>query len=55
MNWINVKDQLPQQDEWVLIYNYYNDSIRTANFDLDDYDGITHWMPLPDKPKEEYS
>ena len=66
--WISVKDKLPPQDckfknfsipiifcyaEWIWCGNYcfkdknwYNNGFINANI-------ITHWMPLPNLPKEE--
>lgn len=64
MQWIDVKDKLPLDNERVIIS--CNEGICTARL-LDEYwqmdpigsyatDGcifdITHWMPLPEPPKE---
>lgn len=58
-DWISVKDRLPEYDEPVFGYdgeladmgivNYLNGEF----FDLygDDMN-VTHWMPLPEPPKE---
>jgi len=58
MEWISVKDRLPEIGVEVLIYE--PGCLIQINFrDDDDYwdcDGvvsrITHWMPLPKPPKE---
>ena len=55
--WISVKDRLPEEDTWVLVYakqGFY------MNLKVDYiYHGewfnsllVTHWMPLPEPPKE---
>ena len=59
-NWISVKDRLPTwEDGKVLIYTPYGVSVaeRTTN---DRWQGkhatpklITHWMSLPEPPKED--
>lgn len=61
--WIKVEDRLPDLDEEVLysdgrrIYLGMLDSdmgkvIYWTHYDsFEDY-GITHWMPLPEKPNE---
>lgn len=61
--WISVKDRLPEENINVLIYrrNMMNVYTYLGHGEWeDDYgywtrtedDGITHWMPLPDEPKE---
>ena len=64
MEWISVKDKLPPNDTEILTYQpdmKYVSSFSAAWFDGEDfwYDGngspergITHWMPLPEAPKE---
>ncbi len=56
MKWISVKDKLPDHYTWVLAINQvshyialhtYNNSFRMGNGKIN---GITHWMPLPNKP-----
>lgn len=59
--WISVKDRLPEAEERVLVYSY-EDGINFGYF-LGYEDGFfidcvypnesTHWMPLPEPPKEE--
>lgn len=64
MNWINVKDRLPENLQCVLVYAQ-GDRNLTAFFKnnifycydiksemLDDIEFVTHWMPLPPPPKE---
>lgn len=54
--WIPVTERLPEKSGGVLGYHtrwgvsryYYHYSLRNA-----DWRHITHWMPLPEPPKEE--
>jgi hypothetical protein len=65
--WISVKDRLPEQDMQILAwsgglgdippfctggYELWNWSIKFSPNDCR-LTGITHWMPLPEPPKEE--
>lgn len=62
MNWISIKDRLPENNILVLTYSQGGNTV-----DLGYYHGkwaggwtiglssgvnVTHWMPLPDPPKE---
>lgn len=66
MEWISVKDGLPNQDEYVLLYDKYlnltyEGKLLPSDFYYSDRGGyskyigedceITHWMPLPEPPK----
>ena len=64
--WISVKDRLPEPDTKVLVYgrNEYGVYCITClysahrkwlyhNRTTADGETITHWMPLPEPPKEE--
>jgi len=59
MEWISVKDRLPEDGEDVLFYydyisigwyedEWFYDSEDKFSAELD----ITHWMPLPESPNE---
>lgn len=67
MNWINVKDKLPEENADVLIYRggFIGDLMNVYTYKghnewEDEYgywsitedEGITHWMPLPAPPKD---
>ncbi len=78
MEWISVKDRLPDDDEDVLVYHEYDFHISVGCFCRDNIHyyietdgskfytdtgweseipwaqkgGVTHWMPLPQPPKE---
>lgn len=58
MQWINVKDRLPEKEGLYLCYHrawitdvieFYNGEFREIG--LGD-DKPTHWMPLPELPEE---
>lgn len=67
--WISVKDRLPEIRHAVLGYTPFHENIwaitlhedgcwyfwhpGTSKYDPDWYGPITHWMPMPEKPKEE--
>jgi hypothetical protein len=66
MNWISVKDKLPEEEQEVLIgwfqvtasnKQYFAHDV--AIFNQNEFSGwrkypeATHWMPLPEPPKEE--
>jgi hypothetical protein len=61
MEWISVKERLPEDDKWVLVTDGLGIGLAQYNLDQDDFFGynerkvrgyITHWMPLPKPPKE---
>ena len=65
-HWISVKDRLPQVKEDVLIYDSHHRNIYKAwyigdidvwfsNEYLPQFINITHWMPLPEPPKEAHN
>lgn len=64
MQWISVKDRLPNINKPILMYGENIGIIEPANYDKDfdgdpiftdeygtEYFGVTHWMPLPEPPK----
>ena len=64
MEWISVKDRLPEDDATYLVYGrngygivfavYYGDGEWLTWDDLTNITRfVTHWMPLPPLPKEE--
>lgn len=69
MEWISVKDRLPEKNSCILVtfedqgicqafYKYWDDlDWSFPSFDCDlftwDKEKITHWMPLPEPPKDE--
>ena len=73
MEWISVKDRLPDRGQYVLVcctmkvtskIDYVN-AVTMAfvceegfvDVELDEVitEGVTHWMPLPEPPKEEHN
>ena len=59
--WISVKDRLPEDDEMKLITLWDCNSMRMAYYyeqelwicnGVDVTGFVTHWMPLPEPPKE---
>lgn len=68
-DWVNTKDRLPEVQKEVLIYLPEYDSVETAalfeipslnlkewaqNEDAYMLNEVSHWMPLPEPPKERY-
>ena len=62
MEWISVKDRLPEKEDEVLAYEFHGDIniayIRGNEWrNLEsgwamDKTHVTHWMPLPEPPKQ---
>lgn len=61
-NWISVKDRLPEDDSMKLVVAKAKNGTRSVNrawFDGQFWHGsgsmagVTHWMLLPELPKEE--
>lgn len=50
MEWIGVKDRLPEKDGWHLVFapGYWGNRRIYGIGGM-----VTHWMPLPEPPKEE--
>lgn len=64
MDWISVKDRLPEPGHRVLAASVYFTGecwmavngtwYRYNGFDMDHlFESITHWMPLPEPPEED--
>ena len=55
--WISVKDRLPKPNENVLVYckeyGIYVDIHMSGGIFGYSMDSVTHWMPLPEPPKED--
>jgi len=64
MEWINVKQKLPNENEHVIVFSNNGDGICVAfrRYDIwcvfpvcyedSGIFSVTHWMPLPEAPKE---
>lgn len=54
-NWISVAERLPDRDGRYLVYRKGGYDISSFMYGIGFFGiaehGITHWMPLPDKPK----
>jgi len=65
MEWISVKDRLPETDnEYIVALDFLEVKSTTMNFmsipskwhtmsSIDVSKRVTHWMPLPEPPKEQ--
>lgn len=57
--WISVKDRLPEEEVYVLVWETqgfaYCDMLKSGAWNIGANNGaiISHWMPLPEPPKEE--
>ena len=62
MNWIKTKDGLPEkEDQYIVVwrgdieviwYNTYLGWMDNYETNIQDQNEVTHWQPLPDKPKQ---
>lgn len=57
--WVSVDDKLPEEGVNVLTYGarpFYDVFYINRLIDKDEwlYDGVTHWMPLPNMPEQPY-
>ena len=53
--WIPVEERLPENNTWVLAHSKYKGHV-VDYVDINglwSYGNVTHWMPLPEPPKEE--
>ena len=60
--WIPVTERLPDEGRHVLAWSEVGDVYETAfwngvrwivTWEHDEFVGVTHWMPLPEPPREE--
>ena len=54
-NWISVKEELPKNGELVLVYRKTKtnkNDIQLFHWFSDDKELFTHWMDLPEPPKQ---
>jgi hypothetical protein len=53
MVWVNVSERLPEQGERAILFSpEYGIFTETEFTQLADWWGVTHWMPLPEPPKD---
>jgi hypothetical protein len=64
MKWISVNDRMPEDGQEVIIYSeggkveagvYYSNEFGFDYYDVSIRDiivNVTHWMPLPEPPKD---
>ena len=52
MEWISTKDRLPELEKEVLVYDSFGNMY--IGLITDGWKGlyVTHWMPLPEPPKD---
>ena len=59
-HWISVEEIQPKKDEWFLGYSPLKSPLSSMKIDVYNFisfgqleaHNITHWMPLPEAPKE---
>jgi hypothetical protein len=59
MEWISVKDRLPEKNTTVIVCSISDGHIQIKDFKGDEknwitnyLEKVTHWMPLPEPPKD---
>lgn len=55
MEWISVKDKLPERGQCIIVFGPniadYVDLLTTMQYFGTISQAVTHWMPLPETPK----